>query len=543
DGEIVTLARLREATSHVADKHGQYDHQSLLDPRSHIEVIDGFRADLISGAKARVAEAWRGYSASKRAMDGLLAGEAKSRRELDFLRFEVGDIDAARPRPGEYETLKDELKVMQNSERIFEALSSAYESVSGGAASASDSLARAVGDLRAVSDISGEYKAMGETASEAAYMVGELSGAIRSRLDSLEFSEQAINDTIARIDVLERLMSKYGRTIEDVLEYREKAVERLSKIENIDEEKGRLARELGAMESALASESLALTGLRRQAAAELEEGVTKELRELNFSDAVFTVSFAKGYGAAPGGDSARIGGDASGVRRLTSEISAPSTGDSARIGGDASGVRRSTSEISAPSTGDSARIGGDASGDIGKDNSAQAGRDGYACAVDPADFTENGIDDVEFLISANKGQPPLPVAKSASGGELSRIMLALKSVIGEFDRIPTMVFDEIDAGISGVTASVVGGKLKRMARGRQILCITHLPQIAAFADHHYVIEKRSDDSDTYTTLAELTDEGRVGEIARLIGGSTVTRATTDSARELIAASCAEPSES
>ncbi|MDR2163576.1 MAG: AAA family ATPase, partial [Clostridiales Family XIII bacterium] len=151
DGEIVTLARLREATSRVADIHGQYDHQSLLDPHSHIDVIDGFRADLISGAKARVAEAWRGYSAARRAMDGLLAGEAKSRRELDFLRFEVGDIDAARPRPGEYEALKDELKVMQSSERIFGALSSAYESLSGGVVSAADSLARAVGDLRAVS--------------------------------------------------------------------------------------------------------------------------------------------------------------------------------------------------------------------------------------------------------------------------------------------------------------------------------------------------------------------------------------------------------
>jgi DNA repair protein RecN (Recombination protein N) len=115
-------------------------------------------------------------------------------------------------------------------------------------------------------------------------------------------------------------------------------------------------------------------------------------------------------------------------------------------------------------------------------------------------------------------------------------MLALKSVIGEFDGIPTMIFDEIDSGVSGVTASIVGEKLKRMANGRQIICITHLPQIAAFADHHYMIEKRSDDADTYTTLTELSDEERVKEIARLIGGSTVTGTTMDSARELIDAS-------
>jgi DNA repair protein RecN (Recombination protein N) len=464
DGEIVTLARLREATARVADIHGQYDHQSLLDPGNHIGVIDGFRADLIADARTRVGDAWKRYSAARRAMDDLLAGEAKSKRELDFLRFEVSDIDAAQPRPGEYETLKDELRVMQNSERIYEALSSAYGALSDGAASASEGVSRAVGSLRAVSDISDEYRVMGETASDAAYMIGELANSIRDKLDSLDFSEQAINDTIARIDVLERLMSKYGRTVEDVLAYRVKAAARLEDIEDLDEAKARLAGELAAAESALASESLALSRLRRRAAAELEAGVTGELRELNFADAVFTVSFAKGYGADDG----------------------------------------------------------------------EAG--GENPAVDPKDFTENGIDEAEFLISANRGQPQLPVARSASGGELSRIMLALKSVIGEFDRIPTMIFDEIDAGVSGVTASVVGEKLRRMARGRQILCITHLPQIAAFAERHYVIEKRSDEADTYTTLKELTDEERVREIARLIGGRAVTAVTMNSARELIAAS-------
>jgi DNA repair protein RecN (Recombination protein N) len=119
---------------------------------------------------------------------------------------------------------------------------------------------------------------------------------------------------------------------------------------------------------------------------------------------------------------------------------------------------------------------------------------------------------------------------------MSRVMLALKSVIGEFDGIPTMIFDEIDSGVSGVTASIVGEKLKRMAGGRQIVCVTHLPQIAAFADHHYRIEQRSGDADTFTTLTELTYEERVREIARLIGGSTVTEITMNSARELIAVS-------
>ncbi|MDR1496632.1 MAG: DNA repair protein RecN [Clostridiales Family XIII bacterium] len=473
DGEIVTLAYLKEATARVADIHGQYDHQSLLDPRNHLGVVDDFRSDLISAVRAQVGEAWKKYSAAKRSLDRLLADEARSRREFDLLRFEVGEIDAARLRLGEYETLKDELKVMQNSERIYESLSSAYDAISGGATAASDSLARAIVSLRAVSDISDEYLAMGETVSDAAYALDELAGLLRDKLDSLDFSEQAINDAVARIDVLERLMSKYGGSVENVHAHRDRAAARLDDIGSVEETKERLTKELAAAESTLAAESLKLSHLRRKAAEELEEGVTEQLRELNFSDAVFSVSFARDYGK-------------------------------------------------------------DGMDGVSRTSFAEAGVD--AVRVDPADFSENGIDEAEFLIAANKGQPPLPVARAASGGEMSRIMLALKSVVGEFDRIPTMIFDEIDVGVSGVTASVVGEKLKRMALNRQIICITHLPQIAAFADRHYVIEKRSDDSDTYTTVTELTDEGRVAEIARLIGGSTVTATTMDSARELIAAS-------
>ncbi|MDR0596155.1 MAG: DNA repair protein RecN [Clostridiales Family XIII bacterium] len=465
DGEIVTLALLRERAAHIADIHGQYDHQRLLDPENHIGVIDCFRADYIGGAKARVGEAWKAYSSAKRSLDELLAGEAQSRRELDFVRYEVGEIDAASPVSGEYERLVGELKIMQNSERIYEALSSAYGHLSGelspeGAGmSASEGVASAERALRGVSDISDEYRAMGEAAADAAFRIDELARALRDSMDGVEFSEQAINDTISRIDVLERLMSKYGKTIDAVIEYRDKAAARLEAIENLDEAKGRLAAELSVAESALAAASLELSRYRRKAAEELEAGVTRQLRELNFNDAVFKTAFAKGYG-----------------------------------------------------------------------------EDGWHGEVDPADFGPGGIDRIEFLLSSNKGQPPLPVARIASGGEMSRIMLALKSVIGEFDSIPTMIFDEIDAGISGITASVVGEKLKRMAVSRQIICITHLPQIAAYADSHYVIAKRSDDARTYTTVVAIDGEDRVGEVARLIGGRDVTDTTRASARELIEAS-------
>ena len=149
---------------------------------------------------------------------------------------------------------------------------------------------------------------------------------------------------------------------------------------------------------------------------------------------------------------------------------------------------------------------------------------------------ENGMDHVEILIAANRGEPLKPLAKIASGGEMSRIMLACKNVISSCDNIPTLIFDEIDAGISGITASIVGRKLKEIASQHQIICITHLPQIAACGMSNYRIYKETDDEKTYTNIQKLSEEGRIEEIARLLGGATVTETTLASARELIASS-------
>jgi len=151
-------------------------------------------------------------------------------------------------------------------------------------------------------------------------------------------------------------------------------------------------------------------------------------------------------------------------------------------------------------------------------------------------FTEEGIDIVEFLISTNRGEPLKPLSKIASGGEMSRIMLAFKKIIGDYDEIPTMIFDEIDTGISGIAASIVGRKLTEIAEKHQIICITHLPQIAAFGKHNYKIAKSSDDDRTYTTIDALTNEEKTQEIARLLGGTNITETTLESARELINAS-------
>jgi DNA repair protein RecN (Recombination protein N) len=309
-----------------------------------------------------------------------------------------------------------------------------------------------------IAGLSEEYRDLETRVSEHYFGLEELSADISKALDRLEYSEQSLNDSIARLDVLDRLISKYGGahgSIENVLAYRDDARKKLSNIENFDAVKAELYAALQNAERELAGESLVLSRFRRKSAEELEKSVDEQLKALNFSDASFCVRFAKAYGS-----------------------------DSEK-------------------------------------------------AVDSADFSEHGVDRLEFLLSANKGQPLLPVAKAASGGELSRLMLAMKSAAGDIDGIPTMIFDEIDAGISGVTASIVGEKLLEMAGKRQIICITHLPQIAACAQHHFVIQKSSDDKTTYTTIIELSDAEKIQEIARLLGGKNVTETTRSSAEELI----------
>ncbi|MDR0852139.1 MAG: DNA repair protein RecN [Clostridiales Family XIII bacterium] len=462
DGEIVTLSRFAEETKRIADIHGQYDHQSLLDPENHVKLVDLFRASYILPAKARVSECWTAYRTALRNFEKLSAEESSSKRELDFLRFEVSEINAAAPEPGEYEDLSESIRIMQNGEKVHDCLSHAFGALSEDNPSALESIGHARAMLLDISGLSDEYAGIEARISECYFELEELSVEISRMLDRLEYSEQSLNDAIARFDLLDRLVTKYGGKnggIEDVLQYRDSAQERLANIENFDAVKAQLSDALQKAAWELTQESLILSRFRRKSAEELEKSVDEQLRALNFSDAKFCVNFAKWYGDDSANNEER--------------------------------------------------------------------------SVDPADFSENGIDRMEFLLSANKGQPLLPVAKAASGGELSRLMLAMKSATGDIDGIPTMIFDEIDAGISGVTASIVGEKLLEMADKRQIICITHLPQIAACAEYHFVIQKSSDDETTYTTILELDGEEKVREIARLLGGKNVTETTLTNARELI----------
>lgn len=443
NGEVVTLAELTKVCARLAEIHGQYDNQTLLDPETHMAVIDGCRREAIAPLKEAYRESYDSYVKASSELKKLLASEAENARRLDYYRYEKAEIDKAALRPGEYEELTDRISVLQNGEKIFSSIETASSAI-GGDAGALETLGTALSAIRSVASYSSDLEKLLSDAEDIYYRLQDVNSTLNSMADSMSFEPGEIDGCISRIDLIDNLRKKYGPTIEEILAYRDKISSELDVIENFDEEKSRLTAAAEAAKADLSAKAYALSKARHEAASNLTARITRELSELNFSDAKIEAAFTPLDAAGPDGD-----------------------------------------------------------------------------------------ETAEFLISANRGEPLKPLSKTASGGEMSRIMLAIRNITGETDRIPTLIFDEIDAGISGVTASVVGRKLKRISKSHQIICITHLPQIAAMGDAGYRIYKENDEASTYTHIEKLSEDEKTAEIARLLGGDNITETTLKSARELI----------
>ena len=449
NGELVTLAQLNQVCARLADIHGQYDNQSLLNPEYHQVLLDTYKTDLILPAKEQVAGIFEKFAACRSELSALLSAEKENARKKDFYQYEVAEIDKADLTPGEDDELADRISLLQNSEKIFANIEKSYAIMSDEAPSVLDGMSSAVRAVEEISAFSKDLESLSQEFSDIYYRLQDLCSELRGVKDGITFSPSELDAAISRMDLIDNLKKKYGNSIEEILEYRDNIAAQLSLIENFDDVKVKLERELVSLKKELLSACAGLTEVRREVASELEAKIQKELVDLNFHDSRINIA----------------------IEPLT-----------------------------AP--------------------------------------TAEGMDKVEILISTNKGQPLKPLYKVASGGEMSRIMLAFKNIISSYDMIPTLIFDEIDNGISGITASIVGKKLREISREHQILCITHLPQIAACGDHHYRIYKESDDQTTFTTVERLSEDEKVSEIARLLGGTNITETTLQSAKELIAISIA-----
>ena len=433
--ETVTLGRLREITGLLLDIHGQHEHQSLLYRSKHLEILDCFAG--VEKMKKQLAEEYRRYCSLEEAAAGFRTDEETRRREADFLRFEVDEIEDAALKPGEEEELSRAYRRFMGSRKIVEALSAAYAAVT----------AVDVGEARKGVERAAEYEEALEKLKDQLFdaeaILNDVAHEITSYLDNMVFDEEEFHRVESRLDLIHGLEAKYGSGTEAVLRALQEKKERLNELENYDGLKQKAEQELEESRERLDLLCEKLSERRKQAASGLAEKIRRSLLDLNFLDVEFEISFRK---------------------------------------------------------------------------------------LDK--YTAHGFDEVEFLISTNPGESVKPLGMVASGGELSRIMLAIKTVLADTDDVPTLIFDEIDTGISGRTAQKVSEKLAVISGSRQVICITHLPQIAAMADYHFEMAKEPKEAKTVTTIRRLDGRQQIVELARLLGGAEITDAVLQNAGEM-----------
>ena len=458
NGRTVNVTVLKEIGAFLVDIHGQTEHLSLLDVRAHLGLLDRFASVEVLLTSYR--QTYTQLQAVRRDLKELRAAQADSDRRLEMLTFQAEEIDSASLKPGEDELLRLERERLANAEALAANAQEALGLMDEGTPETpaiSDQLGQAVAALSSLARVDQSQEELSGRAETVLESLSEIARDLRNYLEGIEYNPKRLEEVEERLDLIHRLLRKYGGTIEAVLEFGENARKQLDNITNAAEKIG----ELEAKETALLGEALkratALSEKRKKAAETLSKGIETELDDLKMASARFGVDFQ----TKPDPQGLPMGGDA-------------------RVA-----------------------------------------------------FDANGFDRVEFLVAPNPGEGLKPLAKVASGGETSRLMLALKNVLARADQVPSLVFDEIDQGIGGRVGGVVGQKLWNLGRVHQVLCITHLPQLAAFGDQHFQVQKLIENGRTITAVRKLEGDERMLELAQMLG--EVTEGTLRSAHEIMQA--------
>ena len=469
-----SLAQMRRLTDEILDLHGQHEHQSLLKEARHLPMIDamGDYDDLL-----------RDYGVVFATLGGLQnewddlksrEGELKERREL--LSFQIGEIEGVNPLPDEQRTLEAERQILENAEHLFSATREVYENLYGSDNSALGAVVKARNELRDLARIDPSFEEPASEIESARISIDEVSKSIDEYSRGIEFNPERLESIRERLGDLDRLCRRYGGSLESVLDYWQKSGEEFTLVSSFE---GQIKR----IEESIHAERKRLTGLawriseeRKLVAGEIEILVAEHLTELGMPDARFEIRISQ-------------------IQDEEGWIGVP----------DPEGVSANNEKVV---------------------NEVHSNR--YRART-------SGVDQVAFYLSANRGEDLRPLSRVASGGEISRIMLALKSVLARSGGVPVLVFDEIDAGISGSIAFKVSESLQRLAVDHQLIVITHLPQVAARAYSHFRVVKQEINSRVTMAISLLDEDERQIEIATLLSGETVTDAALKSARELIQA--------
>jgi DNA repair protein RecN (Recombination protein N) len=429
NGSPTTLSVLKQLGDGLVDLHGPHDHQSLLSPDKQLQLLDSY---------AHAEDALADYRINFSRLQSLLAehaaldtAETAREQEIHLLKHQIGEIDAAKLDPVEEEQIEARYKLASNSKRLIELASSIAQRLTEADDSVVSQLAETQRLLRELERIDGGTSTLAKDHENAVVELAETARSLSAYAERLDLDPTQLSALEQRVSLFETLKRKYGGTIAEVIEFGERAAERLRKIEGRDAELERLSSEIANTQNAVTRTGQTLHKLRMQAGPKLSDSVRRNLRDLGFRQSQFEAKLTR-----------------------------------------------------------------------------------------HAEPRANGLDSVELLFSANPGEPPKPLRAIASSGEISRLMLAVKSTLAAQDSIPLLVFDEIDVNVGGEIAGAVGAKMSVLAKAHQVICITHLPPVAAAASSHFVVTKEVTGGRTHSQLREVAGKARQEEIARMLGGKS-----------------------
>ena len=455
NGRVVSVSLLAELGALLADIHGQSEHFSLLNVRSHRELLD--RYTHLNPSLEDYKQDYQAWLALKDELNRLVEIENQAADRIDMLRYQIQEIESAKPQIDEDESLRSERTRLVNVEALSSLGQQALMAVDEGSAessAATDLVGQAAHFLHDLARIDTDAQALAERAEEALSSLADIAYDLRNYLEAMEFNPGRLDHVEELLNTLHLLKKKYGGSIESVLAHLEKSKHELENIDSIDEQIKEVTLKIERVKESLSEKALGISKARQASAETMQKAISEELTALQMQKATFQVQLQH----KPDPDGLRVNDET-------------------------------------------------------------------------LAFDQHGIDLVEFLIETNRGEGFKPLAKIASGGETSRLMLALKHVLAEADQIPTLVFDEIDSGIGGRIGMTVGKMLWQLGREHQVLCVTHLPQLAAYADQHFKASKTESGSRTITKVEALNREARELELAIMLGGES--ESILQSAKEIL----------
>jgi len=443
NGRLITVNELKEFMSKIIDIHGQHDSQLILNPMQHIIYLDKFIGKELNESVCEYIKKLEEYNKLKQELKNTYGEDQEKERRLDLLRYQYNEIEQAKLKQNEEEELQNKHKMMQNAEKLKDNLFEIDTNLNENAIIA---ISNSIRSLEKIQDCGKEYSEKLSILKNSYYDIQELARDLSYMREEVDFDENERNQIENRLDLIFSLKRKYGNTITEILEFRNKIENEINKIENLDEYHNKIKIQIKNLEQELFKIANQMSNVRTKYAEILSKKINQELKDLEMPNAKFEIKINK--------------------------------------------TER---------------------------------------------FCENGIDEVEFMICTNVGEGLKPLTKIASGGEMARIMLAIKNVLADVDEVSTLVFDEIDTGISGKASKAVAEKMKSIAELHQVICITHLPSIAARGDYNYYISKQTKENKTYTSIKLLNEDETIEEIARISSGE-VTEIAKAHAKELRKAS-------